>query len=141
MMARQELEEVWVSRIGSTATEELLRYRRSGFFVMAMPVVAGAAGVLIGTSTLGDVLGAVLAAVVAWYLAAFIHAQRRLAAALSEWFGVKIKGLPKMNPKRFDAWCQERGLRSPREGLASGQAADALDTAQGAHDSSSSSTA
>jgi hypothetical protein len=129
MMARQELEAIWVRRIGSTATEELLRYRRSGFFGMALPVVAGAAGVLIGTSTLGDVLGAALAAVVAWYLAAFIRAQRRLAAALSEWFGVKIKGLPKMNPKRFDAWCQERGLRPPDEQRANGQAVQPLNPA------------
>ncbi len=31
---------------------------------------------------------------------------------MSDWFGVKIKGLPKMNPKRFDAWCEERGLNN-----------------------------
>jgi hypothetical protein len=110
---KQELEAIWVPRIGSVATDELRRYRRSGFFVMVMPVVAGTAGVLIGTSTLGDVLGAVLAAVAAWYLLAFIRAQRRLAAAMSEWFGVRITGggLPKMYPKRFDVWCDERGLR------------------------------
>ena len=28
----------------------------------------------------------------------FIDAQRRIAAAMSDWFGVKIKGLPKMIP-------------------------------------------
>src|SRR5271166_396279 len=126
MMARQELDAIWEPRIGSTATEELRRYRHSGFFVMAMPVVAGIAGVLIGTSMLGDVLGAVLAAVVVWYLLAFIRAQRRLAAALSEWFGVKIKGLPKMNPRRFDAWCQERNLRPSDAQCTNGQALQPL---------------
>jgi proteasome assembly chaperone (PAC2) family protein len=73
-----------------------------------MPVVAGAAGLLIGTNATGDLLGVLLAAVVVGYLAAFIRAQRRLATAMSEWFGVKISAgqLPLMNVKRFDAWCE-----------------------------------
>jgi hypothetical protein len=79
---------------------------------MAMPLVSGAAGLLIGTSTLGDVLGVLCALIVVGALTAFFRAQNRLAAVLSEWYGVKItgRGLPAMNPKRFDGWCQERGL-------------------------------
>jgi hypothetical protein len=118
-MAKQDLETVWIPRIGERAARELGHLRRTGFLVMAMPVVGGAAGVLIGTGTLGDIIGTALAAVAAWCLVAFIRAQRRLAAALSEWFGVKIRGLPKMNPKRFDAWAEARGLRQPDKRLVS----------------------
>lgn len=104
-------------RIGSAATAELSRYRQAGLVVMVLPIVAGACGLLIGTNTLGDVLGVALAAVVAWRLAAFIHAQMRVAAALSEWYGVKIRTgqLPLMNPKRFDAWCERFGLQAQAE--------------------------
>jgi hypothetical protein len=94
------------------ATDRLRRYRRSAGFVMAMPLVGGVGGVLIGTSAVGDVLGIVLLAVAAWCLVTFIRAQRQLAAAMSEWFGIRITGggTPRMNPKRFDTWCQEHGL-------------------------------
>jgi hypothetical protein len=40
----------------------------------------------------------------------FIRTQRRIAAAMSDWFGVKVKGLPLMNTKDFDAFCRKRGL-------------------------------
>jgi hypothetical protein len=112
MMTRHDLETIWVPRIGEKATRELAHLRRTGFVVTAMPVVAGVGGVLIGTSALGDVLGITLLVVGAWYVAAFIRAQAQLAAAMSEWFGIKITGggTPRMNPNRFDAWCQERGL-------------------------------
>lgn len=111
-MRKSELEAIWTPRIGSTATEEMRRYRRTGVIGMALPLLAGAAGVLIGTSTLGDILGAALAVVVAWRLAEFIRAQRRLAAAMSEWFGIKISAgqLPLMNPNRFDAWRERNDL-------------------------------
>jgi hypothetical protein len=120
-MTRQELEAIWLPRIGPAATAELRRYRQAGFIGMGLPFVAGAAGLLIGTSTLGDVLGAALAAVVAWRLAAFIRAQVRIAAALSEWYGVKIRGIPVMNPKRFDEWRQARDLHHPGEQIGGGQ--------------------
>jgi hypothetical protein len=82
-----------------------------------MPLVAGVGGVLIGTSTLDDVLGIALLAVAAWYVASFIYAQRRLAAALSQWFGVKISAgqLPLMYPKRFDTWCERVQLHGQAE--------------------------
>jgi hypothetical protein len=110
---KQELEATWVPRIGEDALLELRRYRKIGGIGMTMPVFAVAAGMLIGTSTLGDLLGGALAAVVVAVYVSFIRAQKRLAAALSRWFGVKIRGIPKMNPKRFDVWCQERGFRKP----------------------------
>jgi hypothetical protein len=111
-LAKQDLDAIWTPRIGENGVRELRRYRRAGFIGMTLPFVAGAAGLLLGTSTLGDVLGAALAAVVAWRLAAFIYAQMRVAAALSEWFGVKISAgqLPLMNPGRFDAWCERNDL-------------------------------
>jgi hypothetical protein len=128
-MTKQELEATWVPRIGQEALLELRRYRKIGGIGMTMPVFAVAAGVLIGTSTLGDLLGGVLVLVVVVVYVSFLRAQKRLAAALSRWFGVKIKGIPKMNPKRFDAWCQERGLCKRDEQLASGQMAQSPNTA------------
>lgn len=71
------------------------------------------AGLLIGTGTLDDVIGIVLAAVVAVYVVMFIRAQKRIAAAMSDWFGVKVKGLPLMNTKDFDAFCRKQSLRRP----------------------------
>jgi hypothetical protein len=114
-MAEPDFEAIWYPRIGKNAAEELRRWRKLTIFGFAVPLLAIAAGLLIGTGTLDDVIGIVLAAVVAGYFVMFINAQRRIAAAMSSWFGVKIKGLPKMNPRRFDAWCQERGLRPPDE--------------------------
>jgi hypothetical protein len=117
MMKKSALEAVWVPRIGSAATDELRRFRRSSVSVMAMPVVAGVGGLLIGTSALGDVLGMTLLAVAAWCVAAFIRGQRRLAAAMSDWFGVTISAgqLPLMNPKRFDVWCERTRLDGQAE--------------------------
>ena len=42
----------------------------------------------------------------------FLQGQRKVAAALSRWFEVKITAgqLPVMNPDRFDAWSKKRGL-------------------------------
>jgi hypothetical protein len=129
MMAKQDLDAIWTPRLGEKGVQELRRYRRAGFIGMALPFVAGAAGLLIGTSTLGDVLGAALAAVTAWRLAAFIYAQVRIAAALSEWYGVKIRGIPVMNPRRFDEFAEKRGLHRPAEQLATGRAARTSDSA------------
>ncbi|HEV3322884.1 MAG TPA: hypothetical protein VG147_11940 [Solirubrobacteraceae bacterium] len=119
-MAKPDFEATWYPRIGKDAAEELRRGRKIVTFGIASPVFAVAAGLLIGTGTLDDVIGAASAAVVVVYIALFIRAQVRIAAALSEWYGVKIRGLPKMNPKRFDAWCEARGLHHPGEHVASG---------------------
>lgn len=114
-MTRSDFEAIWLSRIGEEATTELRRGRKIAGIGMTMPIFAIAAGLLIGTSTRNDVIGVALVLVAGGYFVALIRAQRRIAAALSRWFGVKIKGLPKMNPKRFDDWCQKRGLHRPDE--------------------------
>lgn len=112
VVAKQDFDAVWVPRIGEQGTRALRHFRRIGFSVMATPLFAGAAGVLIGTTKLGDVLGVLSALLVVSCLTVFFRAQGRLAAALSDWYGVKVTGggIPKMYPKRFDSWCQERGL-------------------------------
>jgi hypothetical protein len=140
-MTKQELETTWIPRIGETATNELYRFRKIAIYGTASPIFAVAAGLLIGTSALGDVIGAVSTAAVVAYVVMFIRGQMRIAAALSEWYGVKIRGIPKMNPKRFDTWAQARGLQRPDEQIAIDQAARVSDTPQGGHGSSSSSMA
>jgi hypothetical protein len=128
-MTKSDFEATWYPRIGKDAAEELRRGRKLVTFGIASPVFAVAAGLLIGTGTLGDVIGVASAAVVVVYLTLFIRAQVRIAAALSEWYGVKIRGLPKMNPKRFDAWRDARGLHHPGEQVASGQTGRSSDAA------------
>lgn len=130
-MAKPDFEATWYPRIGKDAAEELRRGRKIVTFGIASPVFAVAAGLLVGTGTLDDVIGAASAAVVIVYIALFIRAQVRIAAALSEWYGVKIRGLPKMNPKRFDASCEARGLYHPGEQVASGQAVRSADVTPG----------
>jgi hypothetical protein len=114
-MAKLDFEATWYPRIGKDASEELRRGRKLTIFGVTVPLFAIAAGLLIGTGTSNDLIGVVLVAVVVVYFVMYINAQRRIAAAMSDWFGVKIKGLPKMNPKRFDDWYEKRGLRQPDE--------------------------
>jgi hypothetical protein len=110
--AKPDFEAIWVPRIGREATDQLHRGRKVAFIGVIMPVVAGVAGLIVGRNAPDDLLGVLLAAVVLGYIAALIRALRRLAAALSEWFGVKIGAgqLPLMNRKRFDVWCERAGL-------------------------------
>ncbi len=124
-MAKSDFEATWYPRIGKDAAEELRRFRKIVvMFALPAPLAGGVAGILIGTGTVNDVIGGILAVAAAGYIVMFINAQRKIAAALSDWFGVKITGgqLPKMNPKRFDAWCQERGLHHEDRRVGSGQA-------------------
>ncbi len=117
MIAKPDFEATWYPRIGKDAAEELRRGRKIVTFGIVSPVFAVTAGLLIGTSIVGDVIGAASAAVVVVYLALFIGAQIRIAAALSEWYGIKISAgqLPLMNPKRFDSWSQRYGLQAQSE--------------------------
>jgi hypothetical protein len=131
MMAKPDFEATWYPRIGRNAAEELRRGRKIGIYGFTMPLFAIAAGLLIGTGALNDVIGGVLVIVAAGYFVTFIRAQLRIAAALSEWYGVKIRGIPKMNPKRFDSWSEARGLHRPGEQVSSGQAARSSDAAPG----------
>jgi hypothetical protein len=111
-MANPDFEATWIRRIGPEATVELHRGRRVAGIGITMPLVAIAAGLLLGTGTLDDVIGAVLAGVVAGYVGMFIRAQKRIAGAISHWYGVRIGAgqLPLMNPERFDAWRERAGL-------------------------------
>jgi choline-glycine betaine transporter len=131
MMAKPDFEATWYPRIGKNAAEELRRGRKIVTFGIVSPVFAVAAGLLIGTGTVDDVLGFASATVVAVYVALFIHAQVRIAAALSEWYGVKIRGIPVMTPRRFDEFAEKRGLHRPDEKVASGQMARSSDTGAG----------
>jgi hypothetical protein len=128
-MTKQELEAIWIPRIGEKGTAEMWRYRKIGIFGFTAGLFAAGAGLLIGTGVLHDVIGGVLAAMAAAYLVIFIRAQVRIAAALSEWYGVKIRGIPVMNPKRFDEWRQARGLHHPGEQVVSGQQAQSSEDA------------
>jgi choline-glycine betaine transporter len=131
MMAKLDFEATWYPRIGKNAAEELRRGRKIVTFGIVSPVFAVAAGLLIGTGTVDDVLGVASATVVAVYVALFIHAQVRIASALSEWYGVKVRGIPVMTTKRFDEWREARGLHHPGEQVVSAQAARPPDAAPG----------
>jgi hypothetical protein len=131
MMAKPDFEATWYPRIGKNAAEELRRGRKIAIFGFTAGLFAAGAGLLIGTDILGDVIGGILAAMAAAYIVMFIRAQMRVAAALSEWYGVKIRAIPVMNPKRFDEWAEKRCLRPPAEQVASAQAAPSSDVAPG----------
>lgn len=130
-MTRQELEATWLPRIGERGTAELWRYRKIGIFSFTAGLFAAGAGLLIGTGVIDDVIGGILAAIAAIYIAMFIRAQIKIAKALSEWYGVKIRGIPVMTPKRFDEWRQARGLHHPDAQFGSGQEARSSEAAPG----------
>jgi hypothetical protein len=113
-MTKQELEATWVPRIGEKATMELGRFRRVGMIaIVTWSVLAVAAGVAFSGNTLDRILGVVLVAAIVGAFAVFIRCQLRVKAAISDWFGVRIKGLPLMNPKAFDRYCEKQGLQRP----------------------------
>jgi hypothetical protein len=116
MAAKSKFEATWIPRIGERATAELRRYRWAGG---TMPFTAALLGAAANFAFHGDLLdqflGGVLLAGAVGAFAMFFRYMHRLKAAISEWFGVKIKGLPLMNPKDFDGYCQKQGLRRPDE--------------------------
>jgi len=115
-MVKPDFDATWVPRIGRRAAGELRRLRSIGLIVATVvPVVAVAAGVLFAVGGVGNLLGALLVVALTVCIVLFIRAQIRLAAAMSDWFGVKVKGLPLMNIKDFDVFCQKQGLRRPDE--------------------------
>jgi hypothetical protein len=106
-MTNPDFEATWIPRIGEKATAELRRCRLIGMSaIVAGLVFAATASIALGGDTLDKALGVVLLAGMVGALATFISCQRKIAAAVSEWFGVRITAgqLPPMNPKRFDAW-------------------------------------
>jgi hypothetical protein len=66
-----------------------------------------------GSTPLDTFLGAALLVGAVGAFAVFLYRLHTLKVAISDWFGVKIKGLPLMNTKDFDAFCQKQGLRGP----------------------------
>ena len=62
---------------------------------------------------LDELLGGVLMAGAVGAFAIYFYRLHRLKRAIYDWFGVKAKGLPLMNPKAFDAFCQKQGLQRP----------------------------
>jgi hypothetical protein len=107
----------WRARIGDEGTEALARTRR-----LIMPAWPGVvllgigAGFAFRGDTAAKLLGVVLVAVAASLWLAWGRAQRRLAAAVSRWFGVKItaRQLPPMRQRTFDAWCERHELAHDR---------------------------
>jgi hypothetical protein len=119
-MAKSDFETTWIPRIGERATAELRRCRWAGATVPATAIVLGVAATYAFDGGIFDkLLGVILMMGAVGAFVILIRCQRKLGAAVSDWFGVHITGgrLPKMNPKRFDAWCEERGLRQPGERL------------------------
>jgi hypothetical protein len=117
IVARQDFQATWVPRIGQEATDALRSYRRASILPLAGCVLAGAAGLAFGGSTLDDLVGVALTALTLGLFGTFVRSKRRLAETLSLWFGMRIRSgqLPVMNSQRFDAWCEKRGLRRPGE--------------------------
>jgi hypothetical protein len=114
MTTRSDFESTWIPRIGERATAELRRYRRAGLTVPLTACALGAAGIYAFHGGLLDkLLGGVLMAGAIGAFVILIRCQLRVKAAISDWFGVKIRGLPLMNTKDFDGYCQKQGLRRP----------------------------
>ena len=103
-MTKADFQDAWVPRIGEEATAELRRYRDLGLWD-GDGVRDRRGHIVCRKSSLYDLLAAVCSRRL-WYIIKLINGQKRLAAALSRWFGVRIKSgqLPPMNPKRFDSW-------------------------------------
>jgi hypothetical protein len=124
VMAKSDFEATWYPRIGKDAAEELRRGRRTAWLGPLICVFAVGAGLLIGTSPLGDAIGVVLAIACIVYMGMFIRVQWRTAAAMSLWFGVeRMRWLPRMTPQRFDEWRHLRGLMTPDERLSADHSA------------------
>jgi len=115
---QSRFEATWLPRIGPKATAQL---RASSHRSLALSLTCFAASLaasfaFASGTALGRLLGVALVAVAITAVAARIRSQSRLAAALSEWFGVRITwhDLPSMGRLgRFDAWCRKRNLSAP----------------------------
>jgi hypothetical protein len=109
-----KFEETWVPRIGEEATERLRR--SANYYLAAIPLMfcfAIASSFLVSSSNDSEFAVGVVAVILTTAL--FLLGIRRrieLAAAVSEWFGVKIGWweMPRMRTQQFDAWSQRRGF-------------------------------
>jgi hypothetical protein len=128
-MANSDFEATWTPRIGEEATAELRHFRRV-IVTTSLPalVLAGGASFAFAGGTLDKLLGVALLIAAMGYPVEFLRSQRKLAAALSDRFGVKITAgqIPPMSPRRFDTWCEKRGLHFPEDQPVSQTAPDAV---------------
>jgi hypothetical protein len=111
------LDQIWIPRIGPEATAELRRGAPLTVFMGAV-VIAAAIGssFAFGTgSPVGWLLGILCVGCAVAIIAVWISSRRKLARAMSQWFGVTIgwHEIPRMTATQFDDWCQRRGLTSP----------------------------
>jgi hypothetical protein len=80
---------------------------------LAICVLAAGAGLAFGGNTVNDLVGAALVVAIIGLSTMFVRSKRRIAAALSRRYGLRIgtSELPVMTPRRFDAWRDRRDLR------------------------------
>jgi hypothetical protein len=114
-VTRERFDTIWVSRLGAEGADDLWRWRRRTKAYMMMPFIAGGGSLLLGLGVLGDLGAVVLYVVAVGLLVDFIMGMRRLKAAMSERFGVHVKGFPPMNQRAFDRWTAYNGYRQPDE--------------------------
>jgi hypothetical protein len=115
-MANSNFEAKWVPRIGEKGAAELRRLQHTWLAAWLTGMTSAvAASFAFAGGPLAKLLGVALVAGAVGALVAFVRGQKRFAAVLSEWFGVRITAgtLPPMN--RFDTWCEWNGLHGPAE--------------------------
>lgn len=111
-MAGATFDHIWAPRIGAEATKQL--QRSAGFALVALPAMYGlaiASSFLLGSGRIA--LGVVAIVLTMTLFVAWIRTRIKLAAAVSDWYGVKIgwQELPRMRSgAKFDEWCSHRGL-------------------------------
>jgi hypothetical protein len=114
-MATPDFDAIWGPRIGEEATAKLRTYFRVARLTPLAVIFAAVAGLGLGNETRGDIIGGISAVVCIVIAGLFISTQRRVATAMSPWFGVRLRWLPRMTPHRFDEWRRIRGLKTPDE--------------------------
>jgi hypothetical protein len=109
-------DQIWLPRLGVTATAEL---RRNGYLTLiggpAVLVLAVASSFGFGSGRpIGLATGLLCVTGALIVFAAWIRSRRRLANALSRRFGVKIGWweMPNMRGGQFDAWCARRKMNA-----------------------------
>ena len=115
LRGRSRFDATWVPRIGPDAAAALRRSRQVAYGAMPVAIAAalGASFAFGAHSTAGTVLGVVLVVCATTAFAAWVRSRQWVAAAMSEWFEVRLRSgqLPSMaNVDQFDAWVRKRNL-------------------------------
>ena len=112
-------DDIWVPRIGSVAAAEL---RRNGYFTLAvgplgLALAVGSSFAFGAGTAMGVALGVVCVLVIVGIFSPWLRGRMRVAAALSQWFGVHIgwQEMPSMRPSQFDPWCRRRELEPTQQ--------------------------